>query len=212
MTGSSSTATIGARLRKLLPQNRHDAATAKTQHQSALDNRSSSRTIWNVRCQYRVQAAVALVRVRAVDHQRAVLPDHVEWAAKPLHARDADGPEVAEQAGDGRHRAPKIASWHPSLLSRPDGPHLRSPIQAAQAVQVCAGDAGRGDGLHAFQRRAFPLVRTSRGCCSGLWTGVLEEFLFGRRFRSLAIPLQFLGKAVLVNALIIGAHRAWPSP
>lgn len=38
----------------------------------------------------------------------------------------------------------------------------------------------------------------------GLWTGVLEEFLFGRRFRSLAIPLQFLGKAVLVNLFSIG--------
>ncbi len=38
----------------------------------------------------------------------------------------------------------------------------------------------------------------------GLWTGVLEEFLFGRGFRSLAIPLQFLGKAMLVNAFSIG--------
>lgn len=37
----------------------------------------------------------------------------------------------------------------------------------------------------------------------GLWTGVLEEFLFGRRFRSLAIPLQFLGKVLLVNLLTI---------
>ncbi len=37
----------------------------------------------------------------------------------------------------------------------------------------------------------------------GLWTGVLEEFLFGRRFRSLAIPLQFLGKFLLVNMLTI---------
>lgn len=37
----------------------------------------------------------------------------------------------------------------------------------------------------------------------GLWTGVLEEFLFGRRFRALAIPLQFLGKALLVNLLTI---------
>ncbi len=37
----------------------------------------------------------------------------------------------------------------------------------------------------------------------GLWTGVLEEFLFGRRFRSLAIPLQFLGKVIAVNALTI---------
>ena len=35
----------------------------------------------------------------------------------------------------------------------------------------------------------------------GLWTGVLEEFLFGRRFRSLVLPLQFLGKALLVNVL-----------
>ncbi len=37
----------------------------------------------------------------------------------------------------------------------------------------------------------------------GLWTGVLEEFMFGRRFRSLAIPLQFLGKVLLVNLLTI---------
>ena len=38
----------------------------------------------------------------------------------------------------------------------------------------------------------------------GAWTGVLEEFLFGRRFRSLAIPLQMLGKALAVNLLTIG--------
>ena len=37
----------------------------------------------------------------------------------------------------------------------------------------------------------------------GVWTGVLEEFLFGRRFRSLAIPLQFLGKVLAVNVLTI---------
>jgi class 3 adenylate cyclase len=37
----------------------------------------------------------------------------------------------------------------------------------------------------------------------GTWTGVLEEFLFGRAFRSLAIPLQFIGKALAVNLLTI---------
>ena len=37
----------------------------------------------------------------------------------------------------------------------------------------------------------------------GVWTGVLEEFLFGRRYRSLAIPLQFLGKVGAVNLLTI---------
>lgn len=37
----------------------------------------------------------------------------------------------------------------------------------------------------------------------GLWTGVLEEFMFGRRFRSLAIPLQFAGKVILVNLFTI---------
>lgn len=37
----------------------------------------------------------------------------------------------------------------------------------------------------------------------GTWTGVLEEFLFGRRFRSLAIPLQFIGKALAVNLFTI---------
>ncbi|MCB0795869.1 MAG: adenylate/guanylate cyclase domain-containing protein [Flavobacteriales bacterium] len=37
----------------------------------------------------------------------------------------------------------------------------------------------------------------------GLWTGVLEEFLFGRRFRSLAVPLQVLGKVLAVNALTL---------
>ena len=35
----------------------------------------------------------------------------------------------------------------------------------------------------------------------GLWTGILEEFLFGRRFRALAVPFQFLGKVLLVNVL-----------
>ena len=38
----------------------------------------------------------------------------------------------------------------------------------------------------------------------GLWTGVLEEFLFGRRFRALPIPVQLLGKVLLVNALTLG--------
>ena len=37
----------------------------------------------------------------------------------------------------------------------------------------------------------------------GVWTGVLEEFLFGRVFRLLAIPLQLLGKALAVNLLTI---------
>ncbi len=37
----------------------------------------------------------------------------------------------------------------------------------------------------------------------GLWTGILEEYLFGRRFRALAIPLQFMGKVFLVNVLTI---------
>lgn len=37
----------------------------------------------------------------------------------------------------------------------------------------------------------------------GLWTGVLEEYFFGRRFRALAIPLQFIGKVLLVNLLTI---------
>ncbi len=37
----------------------------------------------------------------------------------------------------------------------------------------------------------------------GLWTGILEEYFFGRRFRALAVPLQFLGKVLLVNLLTI---------
>lgn len=37
----------------------------------------------------------------------------------------------------------------------------------------------------------------------GTWTGILEEFLFGRRFRALAIPLQFIGKALAVNLFTI---------
>ncbi|MCB0764473.1 MAG: adenylate/guanylate cyclase domain-containing protein [Flavobacteriales bacterium] len=37
----------------------------------------------------------------------------------------------------------------------------------------------------------------------GLWMGVMEEFFFGRRFRSLAIPLQFLGKSMLINLLTL---------
>jgi adenylate cyclase len=38
----------------------------------------------------------------------------------------------------------------------------------------------------------------------GLFTGVMEEFLFGRRFRGMAIPLQFLGKAILLNLFNVG--------
>lgn len=38
----------------------------------------------------------------------------------------------------------------------------------------------------------------------GLWTGMLEEFLFGRRFRALVVPAQVLGKVVLVNLLTLG--------
>jgi len=47
----------------------------------------------------------------------------------------------------------------------------------------------------------------------GLWTGVLEEFLFGRRFRALVVPLQFLGKVLLVNLLTIAliAIAFWTS-
>jgi adenylate cyclase len=37
----------------------------------------------------------------------------------------------------------------------------------------------------------------------GIWTGILEEFFFGRRFRSLPVPVQFLGKFVLVSLLTI---------
>ncbi len=37
----------------------------------------------------------------------------------------------------------------------------------------------------------------------GLWTGILEEFFFGRRFRALAVPFQFLGKVLLVNLLTL---------
>ncbi|WKZ64837.1 MAG: adenylate/guanylate cyclase domain-containing protein [Flavobacteriales bacterium] len=48
----------------------------------------------------------------------------------------------------------------------------------------------------------------------GLWTGVLEEYFFGRRFRALAVPLQFLGKVLLVNLftiLLIGIAWLWGS-
>ena len=53
----------------------------------------------------------------------------------------------------------------------------------------------------------------------GIWTGVLEEFLFGRRFRALAMPIQVLGKALLVNlftvvllvlALLLDPERSLP--
>lgn len=37
----------------------------------------------------------------------------------------------------------------------------------------------------------------------GLWTGILEEYLFGHRFRSMVIPLQIVGKVLAVNALTI---------
>ncbi|MFN3874433.1 MAG: adenylate/guanylate cyclase domain-containing protein [Flavobacteriales bacterium] len=52
-----------------------------------------------------------------------------------------------------------------------------------------------GDGLRPALLVAWALL--------GLWTGVLEEYLFGRRFRALAVPLQLLGKALLVNLLTV---------
>ncbi|MFT3885934.1 MAG: adenylate/guanylate cyclase domain-containing protein [Flavobacteriales bacterium] len=51
-----------------------------------------------------------------------------------------------------------------------------------------------GDGVRGYLGAWFLL---------GIWTGVLEEFLFGRRFRSLAVPLQYLGKALAVNLFTI---------
>ncbi|HRH37453.1 MAG TPA: adenylate/guanylate cyclase domain-containing protein [Flavobacteriales bacterium] len=48
----------------------------------------------------------------------------------------------------------------------------------------------------------------------GLWTGVLEEYFFGRRFRALAVPLQFLGKVLLLNLftlVLIGIAWFWNS-
>jgi adenylate cyclase len=62
-------------------------------------------------------------------------------------------------------------------------------LLAAWVLTLFSGDAVRGNLF------AWALL--------GLWTGVLEEFLFGRRYRSLAIPLQFLGKVLAVNALTI---------
>jgi adenylate cyclase len=62
-------------------------------------------------------------------------------------------------------------------------------LVAAGVLTLFSGDAVRGN------LAAWGLL--------GLWTGVLEEFLFGRRFRSLAIPLQYLGKVLAVNALTI---------
>lgn len=52
-----------------------------------------------------------------------------------------------------------------------------------------------GDGVDPFVIAGWGLL--------GLWTGVLEEFLFGRRFRSLAVPFQFLGKVILVSLLTV---------
>ncbi len=57
--------------------------------------------------------------------------------------------------------------------------------------------------LHLFSGQAFP-DHMGAWFLLGLWTGVLEEFLFGHRFRSLAVPLQFLGKVLAVNLLTIG--------
>lgn len=57
--------------------------------------------------------------------------------------------------------------------------------------------------LHLFSGQAVP-DHLGAWFLLGLWTGVMEEFLFGHRFRSLAVPLQFLGKVLAVNLLTIG--------
>lgn len=59
-----------------------------------------------------------------------------------------------------------------------------------------------GTVLMLFTGQSDPFYLVAWGLL-GIWTGVLEEFLFGRRFRSLAIPLQLIGKALAVNVLTI---------
>ncbi|MBK9176884.1 MAG: adenylate/guanylate cyclase domain-containing protein [Flavobacteriales bacterium] len=68
--------------------------------------------------------------------------------------------------------------------------------------------------LTLFSGVVMPMAVLGSWMLLGLWTGVLEEYFFGRRFRALAIPLQFLGKALLVNlftVLLIGLAWLWDS-
>lgn len=69
--------------------------------------------------------------------------------------------------------------------------------------------AGMGSMFMLFGGQASWLVLVGWALL-GVWTGVLEEFLFGRRFRSLAVPLQLLGKAVAVNLFTVAVLTlAW---
>ncbi len=68
--------------------------------------------------------------------------------------------------------------------------------------------------LTLFSGEGLSLAVTGAWLLLGLWTGVLEEYFFGRRFRALAVPLQFIGKALLVNlftVLLIAIAWLWDS-
>jgi adenylate cyclase len=74
---------------------------------------------------------------------------------------------------------------------------LRKLVKYALATAV-------GGGMMMLASGELDLQVIGAWALLGAWTGVLEEFLFGRRFRGLAIPLQLLGKTVAVNLLTLG--------
>jgi adenylate cyclase len=104
-----------------------------------------------------------------------------------------------------RQRKDTLAGRPPQYFRGPfEGPmsaitryKLRKLLKYALVAALAAGV------LTLFSGDALELPVVGAWALLGLWTGVLEEFLFGRRFRALAVPLQFVGKALLVNLLTV---------
>ena len=132
-----------------------------------------------------------------------IFPTDVQRSHKAFLAGDGDGPEVAEQPKDRfiqhEHKGytcPWIEEYFRGELTPITRYKLRKLLKYALVTAAVAWvlTLFSGDEVNRMLG-AWALL--------GLWTGVLEEFLFGRRFRQLAIPLQFLGKVLLVNMLTI---------
>jgi hypothetical protein len=121
-------------------------------------------------------------------------------AAVIAYAGGRVAPEHAAQAL-GRVRCPDVPAWI-YAPERCPGAALRVGSGSTDPAQLIADLRAVADPLLGQLQDAGD-AWLGAWALLGLWTGVLEEFFFGRRFRALIIPLQFLGKVLLVSLLTI---------
>lgn len=154
---------------------------------------------------YGMEVPIALVGMAAVHHQ---MPTFIHQAQGPVFPRafpNSDRPSIAQQALHPPHGA-KMRPLYVAYLRR-----SRSILKRISAItryklrkllKYALVTASIGTVLTLFGGTLDRNVLLG-WVFLGTWTGILEEFLFGRRFRSLAIPLQFIGKALAVNLFTI---------